>query len=376
MGSSGQTPGQDCGQAGAQNPTPERSLRRADLRTSIRPTVAHVDLGAIRRNLGRLRQVVGAHVQLVAVIKADAYGHGAVPVARAIADACDHLAVSLVEEGFELRDEGIEKPTFVLGAFYAHCHADVLEADLTPVIYDRADLEAFIDAPRRRHPRRGLSGIVSSREETQRQSSLPAIHLKLDSGMSRLGFSSPGLTAAAARVQASGRLTLAGLCTHLATADGGDLASRALVQSQMHRFQDGLRRVRELSCASVGGQGTLMNHVSNSATAVCYPDARLDAVRPGLSIYGVLPSTAVEAAWPKTVSPLEPALSLTTRIMTLRTIGPGTSVSYGARFVADRETRVATLPVGYADGYPRSVAGGTFWFGAVRQKFWGWSVWT
>jgi alanine racemase len=293
-----------------------------DLRTSIRPTEAEIDLGAIVRNRARLQALVGPS-EIWGVIKADAYGHGAVPVARALAGGCPALAVSLVEEGLELRAAGIDCPIVVLGAHYGRWHLEVLDARLTPVIYDAADIDRFAAAARRRNR-------------------AADVHLKVDTGMSRLGLAPAEFPAALRRIRAAGGLRLAGLCTHFASADlEGPWTAEALA-----RF---LLCVEEAHRA--GGVDRIVLHAANSAAAVRHPATRLDAVRPGLVLYGATPTPTV------TVAGLEPALRLTTRVMAIRTVPVGTGVSYGGQWVAARASRVATLPIGYADGYPRHVQG-------------------
>jgi alanine racemase len=266
------------------------------------------------------------------VVKADAYGHGAVAVARALAPLSDALAVSLVEEGLELRSAGVRLPIVVLGAFYNRHQDDVIHESLTPVIYDEGDLQRFAAASSRRGGRL-------------------ALHLKVDTGMSRLGFSIDALPAALAAARDLGSLEIAGLCTHLASAD---LADREVTDGALGRFADCVALARRQ------GLGRLENHAANSAAAVRFPAARLDAVRPGLALYGAMPSAEV------TLPGLEPALRLTTRIMALHEIAPGTPVSYGGVWRAARRSRVATLPIGYADGYPRHVRGAVTLVRGVR----------
>ena len=300
---------------------PVAPLSEVDIRTSIRPTVATIDLGCIARNVARLRATIGPGVRLWGVIKADAYGHGAVAVGRALEPICDGLAVSLVEEGLELRAAGIRGPVIVLGAYYNRHQREVIDEGLTPVVYDRADLERFAVAARQRGRR-------------------VAIHLKVDTGMSRLGVAAedlPAMLDEAARVDT---LSLDGLCTHFASAD---LADTGATEQALARFQGCL------DLAAQRGVTGLTNHAANTAAAVRFPDARLDAVRPGLALYGVMPSPHVG------VPGAEPALRLTTRIMALHHIQPGMTVSYGGLWRATRPSLVATLPVGYADGYPRHV---------------------
>jgi len=292
-----------------------------DIRTSIRPTVAEIDLGAVRRNLLRFRQAIGREVAIFGVVKADAYGHGAVPVARALEPLCNALAVSLVEEGLELRAAGIRAPILVLGAYYSRHQDDVLAERLTPVVYDRGDLDRFAVAA----ARRGRQADV---------------HIKVDTGMSRLGISVADLDATLTRFRDLPSLRLAGLCTHFASADVPDPRT---TEEALGRFEASVARVGQ------AGFQDLVKHAANSAAAVRFPNARLDAVRPGLALYGAMPSETVP------LPGLEGALSLRTRVMAVHQIAAGTAVSYGELWRASRPSRVATLPIGYADGYPRHV---------------------
>jgi alanine racemase len=292
-----------------------------DIRTSIRPTVAEIDLGAVQRNLSRFRRVVGPSVAVFGVVKADAYGHGAVPVARALEPLCNALAVSLVEEGLELRAAGIRAPIFVLGAYYNRHQEDVIAQRLTPVVYDVGDLERFGAAAARRGRRID-------------------VHVKIDTGMSRLGVPVEELPAVLARFDDLSGLRLAGLCTHFASAD---LPDASVTEQAMDKF------VGCMELARRAGFSELAHHAANSAAAVRFPRTRLSAVRPGLALFGAMPSGHVS------VADLEPALRLSTRIMAIHDIPVGTPVSYGGLWRASRPSRIATLPVGYADGYPRHV---------------------
>jgi len=302
----------------------ERTLvpfAEVDIRTSIRPTVAEIDLGAVQRNLVRFREKVGRSVAVFGVVKADAYGHGAVAVARALEPLCNALAVSLVEEGLELRAAGIRAPIFVLGAYYNRHQDDVIAQRLTPVVYDVGDLERFGAAAARRGRRID-------------------VHVKVDTGMSRLGVPVNEVPAVLGRFKDLTGLRLAGLCTHLASAD---LPDARVTEEALDRFDVCMDHAQH------EGFTDLAHHAANSAAAVLFPRARLSAVRPGLALFGAMPSRHVA------VADLEPALRLSTRIMAIHDIAVGTPVSYGGLWRASRPSRIATLPVGYADGYPRHV---------------------
>jgi len=310
-------------------------VREADLRTSIRPTVAEIDLGALRRNVARVRAIVGPKVAIYGVVKADAYGHGAVAVAGVLAPLVDALAVSLVEEGLELRGAGVTCPILVLAAYYGQTHSEVLEEGLTPVIYDVGELQRFGSAPRRRRPKRGQPEVAGGQQRWP-------VHAKINTGMNRLGIQPEALPAFLEMAARYPHLELTGLCTHFASAD---LKRPGATREQIVRFE------HCLSIAAAHGVVPDVVHAANSAAAVRFPEARYRAIRPGLALYGAMPSAVV--ARPE----LEPVLSLRTKIMALHDVAAGQGVSYGGLWRPARKARVATLPIGYADGYPRHIRG-------------------
>jgi len=312
------------------------AVREADLRTSIRPTVAEVDLGALARNVARVRAIVGPKVAIYGVVKADAYGHGAVAVAGVLAPLVDALAVSLVEEGLELRGAGLTCPILVLGAYYGQTHSEVLEEGLTPVVYDVGELQRFGSAPRRRRPKGGRSEAAGSLQQRW------PVHVKIDTGMNRLGIQPEALPAFFEIAARYPHLELTGLCTHFASAD---MKRPGATREQIARF------ARCLAVAAARGVVPDVVHAANSAAAVRFPEARYRAIRPGLALYGAMPSAVV--ARPE----LEAVLSLRTKIMALHEVAAGQGVSYGGLWRPARKARVATLPIGYADGYPRHIRG-------------------
>lgn len=298
--------------------------------------MAEINLGALRRNVARMRAIVGPKVAIYGVVKADAYGHGAVAVAGVLAPMVDALAVSLVEEGLELRGAGITCPILVLGAYYGHTHSEVLEEGLTPVVYDVGELQRFGAAPRRRRPKRGQSEAAGRLQQRW------PVHVKIDTGMNRLGIQPealPGFLELAARYP---HLELTGMCTHFASAD---LRRPGATREQIARFE------RCLVAAADRGLVPDVVHAANSAAAVRFPEARYRAIRPGLALYGAMPSAVV--ARPE----LEPVLALRTKVMALHEVAAGQGVSYGGLWRPARKAHVATLPIGYADGYPRHIRG-------------------
>lgn len=288
---------------------------------TVRPTYLEIDLDALVHNVGALSHLVGPHTKVLAVVKADAYGHGAIPVAGALAhkSTAQGLAVSLAEEGFELRAAGIPGPILVMGGVFGHAHLELLANELIPVVSDPADLERFARA----------AASLGTRAR---------LHLKVDTGMSRLGVrpaEAPAFFAACAREP---DVLVTGLCTHLSSADSADeLATR----EQLRRFDSAVEAAR------VAGLTTAMLHVSNTHGTVRFPQARYDAVRPGLAVFGGgAPSL-----------PLRSAMRLVSAVAQLRDVEPGVAVSYGQLWRAPARARIATIPVGYADGYPRRLTG-------------------
>ncbi|MGZ3441993.1 MAG: alanine racemase, partial [Polyangia bacterium] len=286
--------------------------------------MAEIDLAALRKNVDVLAATVGASVGILAVVKADAYGHGALACARALERKVWGFAVSLVEEGVELRRGGIEAPIVVLGSFYGYSHRDVLAFRLTPVIADPADVEKFA---------RAADEMATGRV---------GVHLKIDTGMSRLGVRVEELDEILARLAATPGVELTGLCSHLASADADDAVSTA---EQLGRFDEARRRI------TAAGFNVPLVHVANSAATLRFGDARFDLIRPGLALYGYSPSAV--AAY----TGLLPAMSLKSRIVAMRDLAVGERVSYGGLWQAASPARIATVPIGYADGYTRRMTG-------------------
>jgi alanine racemase len=291
--------------------------------TMIRRTRVEVDLAAIVGNARAVRARTGA--QVYAVVKADAYGHGAVAVAGALtrARAVAGFAVSLVEEGVALRDAGVTAPVLVMGPSQHGGEDEMVAAKLTPVIACAEELAAFAGVARRR-------GALEA-------------HLKVDTGMGRLGVPL-AQTGELARQAARAGVQIVGLMTHLACADSDDPEDPAsMTRAQLRRFADADRAV------IAAGAPLRVRHAANSSAALLFPDARLDLVRPGIAIYG-------NGRWPDGAARTQ-AMRLVTEVAQVRTIEEGSSVGYGAAWRARRTSRVAVLPIGYADGLPRRASG-------------------
>jgi alanine racemase len=294
----------------------------------VRPTYARVDTGALASNLRRVQGHVGSGCRVLAVVKADGYGHGAIEAARAFVEqGAWGLAVSLVEEGVALREAGVHAPVIVLGGVYPGSQDVIVHRQLTPVVWSRDHLQMLSAAVRR----------------TGSQA-LP-VHLKVDTGMSRLGALPEDLPALLdwLATEPGAALRLQGVMTHLACADdpGDDLTSAR----QLSRFDDCLHTI------AAAGIDVQLRHAANSAGLVRFRHAHFDLVRPGIALYGGASDPAVR------LSGLVEALSVHSRVQGVRELPAGVRVSYGGVEQLARDTRAAIVPVGYADGYPRSVSG-------------------
>ncbi|MBK8266144.1 MAG: alanine racemase [Nannocystis sp.] len=304
--------------------------RRGDRRQppiTVRPTYAHIDLAALVHNLGVVRRWVGPRCRVLAVVKADGYGHGAIEAARALVDAgAWGLAVSLVEEGVELRQAGIAAPVLVLGGVVPGSEDVIVHRSLTPVIWEREHVQRLASAVRR-------SGAPPA-----------AVHLKIDTGMSRLGLLPSELGGLLDWLEGpdGGDLRLEGVMTHLACAD--DLDDPVSPQ-QIEIFREALGSL------SARGIHPALRHVCNSAGLVRHPKAHFDMVRPGIALYGAASSPAVA------LEELSMAMSVHSRILGIRELPAGARVSYGHREELRRPSRLGIVPVGYADGYPRRMSG-------------------
>lgn len=285
---------------------------------SLRPTRAEIDLEAVAENFRLVRDHVRG-TRVCAVVKADAYGHGVVPVAaRLQQEGVDAFGVALAEEGLELREAGITSGILVLNGVYGDAHRDVLEAGLTPVVYDLAQVEAF---------HRAWNGARFG------------VHIKVDTGMSRLGIPLPSLDAFLEGLTRFPAVRVDGVMTHLSSADSDD----DYTSEQLGRFRDALARIRARDHAP----STV--HAANSPATLAHPDARFDMVRPGILLFGAPPARHLRAE-------LRPAMRLRTEIIALRDLAPGDSVGYSRTFRADRVMRLATVPMGYGDGLMRFVS--------------------
>ena len=288
-------------------------------------THVEIDLGAIRRNAEAIKAFTGK--RLIAVVKADAYGHGVIPVTKALQGIADMFAVATVEEGVELRQSRVQEPILVLFSSLPEQAFQVVEHRLVPTI--------------------------SNWEFANRLNALTSdtlkVHVNINTGMNRSGVHWTEAARFLNRLKTLDQLTVEGLFTHLATADETD---KSHVFVQLKRFASVLEEIPN------GGK---LVHAANSAATLAIPETYFDAVRPGLSLYGVYPATERPIA-------LEPALTWKTRIGWVGSLSEGEGVSYGLTYKAPHQTRVAMVQVGYGDGYPRTLSNvGEVLIGGARR---------
>ncbi len=306
--------------------------RRSAPEDIVRPTRAEISLDALRHNLRsvctHLAQLSGLPPKVWPVLKADAYGHGAPAVARTLERAgADGFCVALAEEGIELREAGIRAPILVMGGYYGHAYADLAHYRLTPVVYGENHEEAL--------------RLLSLGEAEGEGGARLGVHLKVDTGMGRLGVLPAQARGHFERLNALPNVYVSGLMTHFAEADTPDLTS---MRAQLKAFEATLLDLRARSAAPV------VVHAANSA-ATWRGLGLYDAVRPGLAMYGA-PSAVGELLLGDAA--LRPALRLRTEIVDLRQVQAGGAVGYGGAGRVTRTSRVATVPIGYADGYVRA----------------------
>lgn len=291
-----------------------------------RPTLAEIDLGALRANYRALKAYTNG-ARIMAVVKADAYGHGAVETARVLAsDGCLHFGVATVEEARQLRTAGLDQRIYLLGGFFADQAETIVALNLTPAIFDPALVEP-------------LAAYAAKCGRTP----FP-VHLELDTGASRLGVIAADLDRLIDLLRTAPALEAEGACTLLANAAD---PSSPITESQLAVFKEAVATLQ------AAGFNLRLNHVANSAAMVLREDAHFNLMRPGLAIYGLPPVAAVRER-----VDLRPVMTFKTRLMQVKRVSAGSGVSYGHTFIAPRESLIAVMAVGYADGYRRGLQHG------------------
>lgn len=283
---------------------------------------AQIDLAAVQKNIEAIRASIRKESKLMVVLKADGYGHGAVPIAKRIDDIADAYGVAIVEEAVELREVGIQKPILILGYTASHLYDKLIQYDITQTIFQ---YETAYE----------LNEVAKKAGKTVR------IHIKLDTGMSRIGFSATEQSIEEiVKISKLSNLSMEGIFTHFAKADEIDKGATTL---QYQRFMEMLEQLEQR------GVRFAIRHASNTAAIIDLPEYNLDMVRCGIGTYGMYPSVDVQ----KNRVVLTPAMELKTHISYVKELPKGVGISYNGTYVTERSMRVATIPVGYGDGYPR-----------------------
>jgi len=290
-----------------------------------------IDLAALRENFLSIQKAVGLQVKIMAIVKSDAYGHGLVACAQALYRAgARTFGVAEVWEGVKLRQAGLEGDIVILLGGPLESYEDIIRHALTPVVYNVDFLT-------------GLSSLAA------RMDGAVKVHLKVDLGMGRLGVMPEEVESYVSLIKRLPGLTLSGFLSHFPAADEPGAVQKT--KNQALQFKDLLDSFKK------GKDGSRVAHIANSAALIYFPDTHLDMVRPGISLYGCYPDASPARA--KYVLPeleLRPAMNFKTRVIQVKELGPGSGISYGHTFVTSRKSRIAVLPVGYADGYLRKLS--------------------
>lgn len=286
---------------------------------------AKIDLDAIRDNIKETKKIVKPGTKIMGIIKADGYGHGAIPIARALDDLADAYGVAILEEGIELRRAGIHKPILILGFTPTPQYKDMIAYDIMTSVF-QFDMAKEIS------------------KEAVRQGKKAKIHIKLDTGMSRIGFQiNEESVETIKRISELPGIIIDGCFTHFSKSDEKD---KTFAKKQLERYLSMIDHLHE------AGVEIPTRHISNSAGIIDMPEANLDMVRSGISTYGMYPSEDVN----KENLKLKPAMEVKAYIIHVKTVPQGTPIGYNGTFVTTQETKVATVPVGYADGYSRALS--------------------
>ncbi len=290
----------------------------------MRLTRAEIDLKCLRDNYDGMKARVGQNVGVMGIVKANAYGHGLVQVSRALVNfGADYLGVGFLEEGITLRREGISAPILVLGGVLGSQVREFIRNDLE-ITVSSIEIAEHIDREVQSH----------SRNKAR-------VHLKIDTGMERIGVRAENALQFVERVCRMPHLDVVGIYSHLATADERD---KSFAREQLAKFSELLRK---LEAAKID---IPYRHIANSGAIIDLPESFFTMVRPGLMLYGVYPSKETSES-----IPLRPVLTLKSHVVFIKEVPPGTSISYGRKYTTPARTRIATIPVGYGDGYGRGL---------------------
>ena len=290
-----------------------------------RATRAEIDLRAFRHNLQNLRNYLAPQTQIMAVVKADAYGHGAVPCARiAVASGADYLGAGVIEEGIELRKSGINTPILILGSIFANEVEDLVYYDLATILCNLPLAQALS-------------------KEGRKQNKIVSVHIKLDTGMNRLGVSPKYSTTLLDQIHNLPNLKIEGISTHFSSADNEDLS---ITQVQIEKFRTTLAKLKNVPIV----------HCANTSALLRIPESHFNMVRPGLILYGSLPSPSLNKVLSQKGNHFQPVMQWKSQIILIKPIAKGQPISYSGSFITRQNSLVATLPIGYADGLHRSLS--------------------
>ena len=286
----------------------------------LRPTVAEINLDAVRANVSQIRGLVGPKIKIMPIVKSNAYGHGAIPVARAIEQQIDALGVAFMYEGIELRRGGVQCPILVMGGILGAFLKPAFENDLTLTVTEFTMASRISQAARQ-------EGVTAK------------VHIEVDTGMGRLGISWKDAFREVLRICELPNIEVEGIFSHLATSE---VKQDAYTFLQLERFQSILEALEQTNISIP------IKHLANSAAILQYPEAWFDLVRPGLMVYGIYPAGHLQH-----ILPLQFPLTVKTRVIQIRSFEKGESISYGRTFICRDHRRIAIIPVGYADGFSR-----------------------
>ena len=292
-------------------------------------TWAEIDLDAIAHNMREIRKITSPDAQIMAVVKADGYGCGFYETTKVLLEnGADRLAVAILQEGKQLRKRGIDVPILILGASFEHDIEDIIESDITPNVCSFEFAKA-------------ISEVSERKQKTTK------IHIKLDTGMSRVGFlisdNNEKVIREIEKISQLPYIEIEGIFSHFSTSDEADDSYTRL---QFKRFMEVCNELKNI------GINIPIKHICNSAGVMMYPEMHLDMVRPGVILYGMYPSEEVD----KSRLNLIPAMTVKSKITFVKEVEAGRGVSYGKEYITDGTTKIATVPIGYADGYLRKIA--------------------
>lgn len=288
--------------------------------TYIRPAYLEIDLRALASNVKNIKRKLGKRVQLLAVVKADGYGHGSYEVSKvALKNGAGSLGVAFLEEGIELRENGIKAPILILSPEFYGREKELVKYDLQPAIAD-------------------LDFVKNLNREAKKQNKIAEVYLKIDTGMRRYGIEPSSALDFVRRFQGLKNIRLKGVLSQFSTTEDSD---KDFAEKQLYLFMKAVKHLEELN------GDRLVRSIANSGAFLKFPQSYFDQVRVGILMYGIYPS-------PKMVKRLEvnPVMSLKSRIVQIKEVQKGESIGYGRTFITKRRTKIGTIPLGYADGYP------------------------